>query len=106
MGEIDYILSADSGKNLSCCLVKDGLAAIKMRLEPLAFRNPPESLGNVEMWAVGRQEKEVESPLFPYISHLCNLSFPMNGGVVKNNKCGFDNFLGKIIKIIRQQLIV
>ena len=104
MGEIDYIFSTDSSEDFTSCLVKNGPAAIMMRLEPFPLKDSPDSLSYVEMWAIWRQEKEIETSLFPYISHLGNHSFSMNGGVVEYNKCRLDNLLGKIIKIICQQL--
>ena len=57
-----------------------------LRSYPLAFQNAPKCFCNIQLWRVGRQEKEKKSSLLPNGTEFLNLLVSMYRGVVKNDK--------------------
>lgn len=53
---------------------------------PLAFKNTPKCLRNIQLWRIWRQEKEEKSSLLPYWAKFFDLLVSMYGSIVKDNK--------------------
>lgn len=57
------------------------------RLNPFAFEDSPESLGNVKMRRIRWQEEKVKASFLPNPAHIHHKLTTMYSGIVKHNEC-------------------
>ncbi len=98
MRKVDDIFASDTIQDFTGGLMKYAPAAIMMRFEPHSFEESPYRFRNVEMRRISGKIKDIETSLFPLVDSLGNLSFTVNGGIVKDNKSHFVDSFGKIVK--------
>ena len=75
MGKINKEFRPESGQRPVGGIHQGVCGCIIHRSEPFAFEYSPQSPGNIQVWAVWRQEKQEQSPLLPYRSEFGN-KFP------------------------------
>lgn len=102
MRKVNNIFASDAIQYFTGGLVKYAPAAIMMRLEPHSLKKSPDRLRNVEMRRISGKIKDIETSFPPLCHSLCNLSFAVNGGIVKYNKSHFVDSPGKIVKPLRE----
>lgn len=68
------------------------------RSEPFAFEYSPQSLSNIQVRTIWRQEKEEQSSFLPNRSEFGNEFSPMDTCIVKNDKCILLDLEGKSVK--------
>lgn len=77
-GEIDKV-----GRTQPCESSVDGIEEIVNRdivrgLYPLPFEHSPESLSNIEMRGIRRQEEKIQSSFLPDLSHFLHIFAPVH----------------------------
>lgn len=101
MGKIDNEFISDCRQS-SICSIEQGICGDIVRWpEPFPFEYAPQRFGNVEMWAVWRQEEKEQSPFLPYRSEFSDEFPAMNAGIVKDNKSVFFNTKRKSVEKVR-----
>lgn len=100
-GEIDKV-----GGSQPCQTLIDSIEEIVNRdiirgLYPLSLEHSPESLRNVEMGGIGRQEEKVKSPFLTDLSHFLHIFAAMHLGIVKYDECVLPYCKGEPVKEIR-----
>lgn len=98
MGKINIEFRPESGQRPVGRIHQGVCGCIIHRSEPFAFEYSPQSLGNIQVWAIWRQEKQEQSPFLPYRSEFGNEFSSMDTCVVKNNKGIPLDFEGKAVK--------
>lgn len=104
LGEIDKV-----GCPQPCQPSIDSIEEIVSRdiirgLYPLTLEHSPESLRNVEMRGIRRQEEKVQSPFLPDLSHFLHIFAAMYLGIVKHDECVLPYCKGEPVKEIRDAL--
>lgn len=70
MGKIDIEFRSKRRQCTVCC-IKEGMSgAIIRRSEPFALEDSPKRLGDIKMWTVRREKKEIQSTFLPYRTEL------------------------------------
>ena len=67
-------------------------------LNPFAFEDSPESLGNVKMRGIRRQEEKIKASFLPDSSHFHHKFTTMYLGIVKHNECSLFDGHGEFVK--------
>lgn len=70
-------------------------------LYPLPLEQSPESLGNVQMWGIWRQEKQEKTTFLPDLPHFLHIFAPMNLCIVKHDERVLPYCKGELVKEIR-----
>lgn len=86
MGKIDVEFSAKCSKRTVGCIKEGICGAIIHRSEPFALEDSPESFGDIQMWTVWRQEKEIQSTFLPYRTEFPHELASVDTRIVKDNK--------------------
>lgn len=98
MGKIDNEFISDC-RQCSVCSIEQGVSGdIVRRSEPFTFEYAPQRFGDVEMWAIWRQEEKEQSSFLPYRSEFSDEFPAMNAGIVKDNKSVFFNTKRKSVE--------
>lgn len=100
MGKVDIEFRSKCRQRTVGCIKQGVCGYIVHRSEPFAFEDSPKSLGNVEMRAVRREEKEEQATLLPYLSEFPHELTSVDARIVKNNKSVLADADGKPVKEI------
>ena len=84
MGKIDIEFSSKCSERTIGCIKEGICGAIIHRSEPFALEDSPESLGDIQMWTIGRQGKEKLATFYPYRSKLPHELASVDTRIVKD----------------------
>jgi len=100
-GEIDKVRGSQPCESSVDSIEKIVSRDIVCGLYPLAFEHSPESLRNVEMRGIRRQEEKIKAPFLPDFSHFLHILAPVHLGIVKHDECVLPYCKGEPVKEIR-----
>ena len=87
MGKIDTEFRSNSSQSTIGC-VKQGICGkIIHRSEPLALKDSPQSLSDIQMRTVWRKKEDEQASLFPYRAKFLDELTPVYAGIVQHHKC-------------------
>ena len=89
MGKIDIEFRSKRSQRTAGCIEQGICGAIIRRSEPFALEDSPERLGDIQMRAVRREEKEIQSTFLPYRTEFPHELASMDACIVKDNKSVF-----------------
>ena len=89
MGKIDIEFRSKRSQRTVGCIEQGICGAIIRRSEPFALEDSPERLGDIQMRAVRREEKEIQSTFLPYRTEFPHELASMDACIVKDNKSVF-----------------
>ena len=89
MGKIDIEFRSKRSQRTVSCIEQGVCGAIIRRSEPFALEDSPERLGDIQMRAVRREEKEIQSTFLPYRTEFPHELASMDACIVKDNKSVF-----------------
>lgn len=98
MGKINIEFSPESRQRSVGRIHQGVCGSIIHRSEPFAFEYSPQSLGNIQVRTIWRQEKQEQSSFLPYRSKFGNEFSTMDTCIVQNNKSILLDFEGKAVK--------
>ena len=98
MGKIDIEFRSKRSQRTVGCIEQGICGTIIRRSEPFALEDSPKSLGNIQMWTVRWEEKEIQSTLLPYRTELQHELASVNACIVKDNKSVFTDTERKSVK--------
>lgn len=101
MDKIDNEFISNCRQCSVCSMEQRVCGYIVRRSEPFAFEYTPQRFGDVEMWAVWRQEEKEQSAFLPYRPEFSDEFSTVNTGIVKDNKSVFLNTEGKSVEKVR-----
>lgn len=85
MGKIDIEFSSKCSERTVGCIKEGICGAIIHRSEPFALEDSPESLSDIQMWTIWRQEKEKQAAFLPYRSELPHELASVDTRIVKDH---------------------
>lgn len=86
MGKVDIEFSSKGSQCTVGCIKERIFRAIIHRSEPFALEYSPQSLGNIQMRTVWRQEKEKQSTFLPYRTEFPHEPASVDARIVKDNE--------------------
>lgn len=98
MGKIDIEFRPNSCQRTVGCIEQGICGAIIRRSEPFALEDSPKRLGDIQMWAVWWEEKEIQSTFLPYRTEFPHELASVDACIVKDNKSNFTDTKRKSVK--------
>lgn len=86
MGKIYIEFRSKRSQRTVGCIEQGICGAIIRRSEPFALEDSPERLGDIQMWTVGWEEKEIQSTFLPYRTEFPHELASVDACIVKDNK--------------------
>lgn len=86
MSKIDIEFRSKRSQRTVGCLEQGICGAIIRRSEPFALEDSPERLGDIQMWTVRWEKKEIQSTFLPYRTEFPHELAPVDTRIVKDNK--------------------
>ena len=100
-GKIDKVRGSQRSQSSVDSIEKIVSRDIVCGLYPLTFEHSPESLSNVEMRGIRRQEEKIKAPFSPDFSHFFHIFAAVHLGIVKHDECVLPYRKGEPVKEIR-----
>lgn len=98
MGKIDIEFRSKCSQRAVGSIEQGICGAIIRRSEPFALEYSPERLGDVQMWAIWWEGKEIQSTFLPYRTEFPHEFASVDACIVKNNKSIFTDTERKSVK--------
>lgn len=98
MGKIDIEFRSKCSQRAVGSIEQGICGAIIRRSEPFALEYSPERLGDVQMWAIWWEKKEIQSTFLPYRTEFPHEFASVDACIVKNNKSIFTDTERKSVK--------
>lgn len=86
MSKIDIEFRSKRSQRTVGCIEQGICGAIIRRSEPFALEDSPERLGDIQMWTVRWEKKEIQSTFLPYRTEFPHELAPVDTRIVKDNK--------------------
>ncbi len=86
MGKIDIEFRSKRSQRTVSCIDQGVCGAIIRRSEPFALEDSPERLGDIQMWTIWWEEKEIQSTFLPYRTEFPHELASVDACIVKDNK--------------------
>lgn len=86
MGKLDIEFRSKCSQRTVGCIEQGIRGTIIRRFEPFALEDSPERLGDIQMWTVRWEEKEIQSTFLPYRTEFPHELASMDACIVKDNK--------------------
>ena len=98
MGKIDIEFRSKSCQRTVGCIEQGICGTIIRRSEPFALEDSPERLGDIQMWTVRWEGKEIQSTFLPYRAEFPHEFASVDACIVKDNKGVFTDTERKSVK--------
>ena len=87
MGKFDIEFGPNRRQCTVGCIKQGICGAIIRRSEPFALEDSPERLGDIQMWTIRWEEKEIQPTFLPYWTEFPHKFASVDACIVKDNKC-------------------